>query len=134
MQAKWAHGKLDEGIKLTTFIGALRAAQRRGRWWPSPPPGRNGIAAGPGRIPMRILMALAKDVLLAEMLDSGRVKNMTELAKAEKISLARMRDVKLARLGRTLPVAAVGLSLLFFVEPVAGRLERAAEVGGSLAK
>lgn len=34
-----------------------------------------------------------------EMLDTGRVKNMTELAKAEKVGLARMQKMlKLARL------------------------------------
>jgi hypothetical protein len=37
-----------------------------------------------------LMAALAKAFFWQEMLDSGRVKNMTELVKAEKIGLARM--------------------------------------------
>lgn len=70
---------------------------------------------------------LAKTFFWQEMLDSGRVKNMTELGKAEnkaeKIGLARMpKMLKLARLSPDIAeeIAGgrhpVGVSLLFFVE------------------
>lgn len=69
------------------------------------------------------MAALAKAFFWQEMLDTGRVKNMTELAKAEKIGLARMQKMlKLARLAPDIveEIARgrqpVGLSLLFFVE------------------
>lgn len=69
------------------------------------------------------MSALARAFFWQERLDSGRVKNMTELAKAEKIGLARMQKMlKLARLAPDIveDIARgrqpVGLSLLFFVE------------------
>lgn len=68
------------------------------------------------------MAALAKAFFWQEMLDSGRVKNMTELAKAEKMGLARMQKMlKLARLAPDIVEdivrgrQPVGLSLLFFV-------------------
>jgi hypothetical protein len=69
------------------------------------------------------MAALAKAFFWQEMLDTGRVKNMTELAKAEKMGMARMQKMlKLARLAPDIveEIARgrqpVGLSLLFFVE------------------
>lgn len=69
------------------------------------------------------MAALARAFFWQEMLDTGRVKNMTELAKAEKIGLARMQEMlKLARLAPEIVkdiargCQPVGLSLLFFVE------------------
>lgn len=70
-----------------------------------------------------LMAALAKAFFWQEMLDTDRVKNMTELAKAEKMGLARMQKMlKLARLAPDIveEIARgrqpVGLSLLFFVE------------------
>ena len=88
------------------------------------------------------MAALAKAFFWQEMLDSGRVKNMTELAKAEKIGLARMQKMlKLARLASDIveDIARgrqpVGLSLLFFVEnPLPDDWSAQREVIGSLAK
>ncbi len=75
------------------------------------------------------------------MLDTGRVKNMTELAKAEKVGLARMQKMlKLARLAPDIveEIARgrqpVGLSLLFFVEnPLPDDWNAQREVIGGLA-
>jgi hypothetical protein len=68
------------------------------------------------------MAALAKAFFWQEMLDIGRLKNMTELAKVEKMGLARMQKMlKLARLAPDIgeEIARgrqpVGLSLLFFV-------------------
>ncbi|HMW78692.1 MAG TPA: hypothetical protein PKA22_12900, partial [Rhodocyclaceae bacterium] len=99
----------------------------------------------PGRptsVDENLMAALAKAFFWQEMLDSGRVKNMTELAKAEKIGLARMQKMlKLARLAPDIveDIARgrqpVGLSLLFFVEnPLPDDWSAQREVIGSLAK
>lgn len=89
-------------------------------------PGRMASPLNPGRptsVDENLMAALAKAFFWQEMLDTGRVKNMTELAKAEKIGLARMQKMlKLARLAPDIveEIARgrqpVGLSLLFFVE------------------
>lgn len=90
------------------------------------PQGRMTSPLNPGRptsVDENLMRALAQAFFWQEMLDSGRVKNMTELAKAEKIGLARMQKMlKLARLAPEIveDIARgrqpVGLSLLFFVE------------------
>ncbi|MBN8463418.1 MAG: hypothetical protein J0M01_11480 [Dechloromonas sp.] len=77
----------------------------------------------PLSVDANLMAALAKAFFWQELIDSGRVKNMTELAKAEKIGLARMQKMlKLARLAPDIveDIARgrqqVGLSLRLFVE------------------
>ncbi len=84
------------------------------------------LPLNPGRpmsVDKNLMASLAKAFFWREMLDTRRVKNMTELAKAEKMGLARMQ--KMLKLGRLAPDIVeeiargrqpVGLSLLFFVE------------------
>ena len=100
-RAQCSMARLDEGIKLTTFI-PVRFVRHKSRKMVIEP-------TTPGR--------------MASPLNPGRVKNMTELAKAEKVGLARMQKMlKLARLAPDIvdEIArgrqSVGLSLLFFVE------------------
>lgn len=126
-QAKSRTAKLDEGIKLTTFIPVRFVRHKARKVVVEPtPPGRMASPLNPGRpasVDENLMAALAKAFFWQEMLDTGRVKNMTELAKAEKIGLARMQKMlKLARLAPHIvdDIARgrqpVGLSLLFFVE------------------
>ena len=91
-QAKSRTAKLDEGIKLTTFIPVRFVRHKARKVVAEPtPPGRMASPLNPGRptsVDENLMAALAKAFFWQEMLDSGRVKNMTELAKAEKIGLA----------------------------------------------
>ncbi len=126
-QAKSSTARLDEGIKLTTFI-PVRFVRHKARMVVVEPttPGRMASPLNPGRptsVDENLMAALARAFFWQEMLDTGRVKNMTELAKAEKMGLARMQ--KLLKLARLVPDIVddiargrqpVGLSLLFFVE------------------
>ncbi len=95
--------RLDEGIKLTTFI-PVRFVRHKARKVVVEPttPRRMASPLNPGRptsVDQNLMAALAKAFFWQELLDTGRVKNMTELAKAEKIGLARMQKMlKLARL------------------------------------
>lgn len=126
-QAKSSTAKLDEGINLTTFI-PVRFVRNKARKVvvELTPPGRVGSPLNPGRptsVDENLMAALAKAFFWQEMLDTGRVKNMTELAKAEKMGLARMQKMlKLALLAPDIveDVARgrqpVGLSLWFLVE------------------
>ena len=126
-QAKSSTAKLDEGIKLTTFI-PVRFVRHKARKVVVEPttPGRMASPMNPGQpmsVDANLMAALVKAFFWQEMLDTGRVKNMTELANAEKIGLARMQKMlKLARLAPDIveDIARgrqpVGLSLLFFVE------------------
>jgi hypothetical protein len=119
--------KLEAGIKLTTFI-PVRFVRHKARKVVVEPttPGRMASPLNPGRptsVDENLMAGLAKAFFWQELLDSGRVKNMTELAKAEKMGLARMQKMlKLARLAPDIveDIARgrqpVGLSLLFFVE------------------
>ena len=119
--------RLDEGIKLTTFI-PVRFVRHKARKVVVEPttPRRMASPLNPGRptsVDQNLMAALAKAFFWQELLDTGRVKNMTELAKAEKIGLARMQKMlKLARLAPDIVEEIVqgrqpvGLSLLFFVE------------------
>ncbi len=111
----------------TTFIPVrfVRHKARKEVVEPTPP-GRMTSPLNPGRptsVDENLMSALARAFFWQEMLDSGRVKNMTELAKAEKIGLARMQKMlKLARLAPEIVEDIArgrqpeGLSLLFFVE------------------
>jgi hypothetical protein len=126
-QARSNTAKLDEGIKLTTFI-PVRFVRHKARKVVVEPttPGRMASPLNPGRptsVDENLMSALARAFFWQELIDSGRVKNMTELAKAEKVGLARMQKMlKLARLAPDIveDIARgrqpVGLSLLFFVE------------------
>ncbi|MBK6678004.1 MAG: hypothetical protein IPG52_14715 [Rhodocyclaceae bacterium] len=124
----WSNtAKLDDGIKLTTFIPVRFVRHKARKVVVEPtPPGRMASPLNPGRptsVDENLMSALARAFFWQELLDTGRVKNMTELAKAEKIGLARMQKMlKLARLAPDIveDIARgrqqVGLSLLFFVE------------------
>ncbi len=126
-RAQSTTARLDEGIKLTTFI-PVRFVRHKARKVVVEPttPRRMASPLNPGRptsVDQNLMAALAKAFFWQELLDTGRVKNMTELAKAEKIGLARMQKMlKLARLAPDIveEIAQgrqpVGLSLLFFVE------------------
>lgn len=126
-RAQSSTARLDEGIKLTTFI-PVRFVRHKARKVVVEPttPGRMASPLNPGRptsVDENLMTALVKAFFWQEMLDTGRVKNMTELAKAEKVGLARMQKMlKLARLAPDIveDIARgrqpVGLSLLFFVE------------------
>ncbi len=119
--------KLDQGIKLTTFI-PVRFVRHKARKVVVEPtmPGRLATPLNPGRasaVDENLMTALARAFFWQELLDSGRVRNMTELAKAEKMGLARMQKIlKLARLAPDIVEEVArgrqpaGLALLFFVE------------------
>jgi len=126
-QARSNTEKLDAGIKLTTFIPVRFVRHKAHKVVVEPTtPGRMASPLNPGRptsVDENLMSALARAFFWQELLDSGRVKNMTELAKAEKIGLARMQKMlKLARLAPDIveEIARgrqpVELSLLFFVE------------------
>ena len=119
--------KLDDGIKLTTFI-PVRFVRHKARKIVVEPttPGRMATPMNPGRaaaVDENLMSALTRAFFWQELIDSGRVKNMTELAKAEKVGLPRMQKIlKLARLAPDIvgEIARgrqpAGLALLFFVE------------------
>ena len=119
--------KLDDGIKLTTFI-PVRFVRHKARKIVVEPttPGRMATPMNPGRaaaVDENLMSALARAFFWQELIDSGRVKNMTELAKAEKVGLPRMQKIlKLARLAPDIVEEIArgrqpaGLALLFFVE------------------
>jgi hypothetical protein len=144
-QARSNTAKLEDGIKLTTFI-PVRFVRHKARKVVVEPttPGRMASPLNPGRptsVDENLMAALAKSFFWQEMLDTGRMKNMTELAKAERMGLARMQKMlKLARLAPDIveEIARgrqpVGLSLLFFVEnPLPDDWNAQRDVIGSLA-
>lgn len=145
-QALSATRRLEDGIKLTTFI-PVRFVRHKARKVVVEPttPGRMASPLSPGRptsVDENLMAALAKAFFWQEMLDTGRVKNMTELAKAERMGLARMQKMlKLARLAPDIveEIARgrqpVGLSLLFFVEnPLPDDWNEQRDVIGGLAQ
>ena len=88
-QAKSSAARLDEGIKLTTFIPVRFVRHKARKVVVEPtPPGRMASPLNPGRptsVDENLMAALAKAFFWQEMLDTGWVKNMTGLANAEKI-------------------------------------------------
>lgn len=119
--------KMEDGIRLTTFIPVRFVRHKASKVVVEPTtPGRMASPLNPSRptsVDENLMAALAKAFFWQEMLDTGRVTNMTELAKAEKMGLARMQKMlKLARLAPDIVEEIsrgrqpVGLSLLFFVE------------------
>lgn len=144
-QARSNTAKLEDGIKLTTFV-PVRFVRHKARKVVVEPtmPGRLASPLNPGQpmsVDANLMAALAKAFFWQELIDSGRVKNMTELAMAEKMGLARMQKMlKLARLAPDIveDIARgrqpVGLSLLFFVEnPLPDDWSEQREVIGGLA-
>ena len=119
--------RLDDGIKLTTFI-PVRFVRHKARKIVVEPatPGRMATPMNPGRaaaVDENLMNALVRAFFWQDLIDSGRVKNMTELAKAEKVGLPRMQKIlKLARLAPDIVEEIArgrqpaGLALLFFVE------------------
>jgi hypothetical protein len=144
-QAKSNLLKMEDGIRLTTFIPVRFVRHNASTVVVEPTtPGRMASPLNPGRptsVDENLMAALAKAFFWQEMLDSGRVKNMTELAKAENIALARMQKMlKLARLAPEIVEdisrgrQPVGLSLLFFVQnPLPDDWNAQREVIGGLA-
>jgi hypothetical protein len=145
-QAQSNTHKLEDGIKLTTFI-PVRFVRHKARKVVVEPttPGRMASPMNPGQpmsVDANLMAALAKAFFWQELIDSGRVKNMTDLAKVEEIGLARMQKMlKLARLAPDIveEIARgrqpVGLSLLFFVEnPLPDDWNAQREVIGGLAQ
>ena len=138
--------KMEDGIRLTTFIPVRFVRHKASKVVVEPTtPGRMASPLNPSRptsVDEDLMAALAKAFFWQEMLDTGRVTNMTELAKAEKMGLARMQKMlKLARLAPDIveEIARgrqpVGLSLLFFVEnPLPDDWNAQREVIGGLAK
>ena len=126
-QARSNTAKLEDGIKLTTFI-PVRFVRHKARKVVVEPttPGRMASPMSPGQpmsVDANLRAALAKAFFWQDLIESGRVKNMTELAKAEKVGLARMQKMlKLARLAPDIVEEIArgrqpaGLALLFFVE------------------
>ena len=126
-QAQSSSLNLDDGIKLTTFI-PVRFVRHKARKVVVEPttPGRMASPLNPGRprpVDENLMAALARAFFWQELIDSGRVTNMTELAKAEKMGLPRMQKfLKLARLAPDIVEGIargrqpVGLALLFFIE------------------
>ena len=119
--------KLDDGIKLTTFI-PVRFVRHKARKIVVEPttPGQMATPMNPGRaaaVDENLMNSLVRAFFWQELIDSGRVKNMTELAKAEKVGLPRVQKIlKLARLAPDIVEEIArgrqpaGLALLFFVE------------------
>jgi len=126
-QAQSNTSRLDDGIKLTTFI-PVRFLRHKARKVVVEPTmaGRLASPLNPGRpatVDENLMAALARAFFWQELIDSGWVANITELAKAEKMGLPRMQKIlKLARLAPDIAEdiargrQPVGLSLIFFVE------------------
>ena len=124
-QAKSSTAKLDEGVKLTTFI-PVRFVRHKARKVVVEPatPGRMATARIPGQhiaCDETLMRALAKGFFWQELLDSGRVASIAEIATHEGIEKVRVQ--KMLRLARLAPDVvediargrqAVGLSLEFF--------------------
>lgn len=125
-QAKSSTARLDEGIKLTTFI-PVRFVRHKARKVVVEPttPGRMASRRNPGQgaaCDETLMKALAKGFFWQELLDSGRVSSIAEIAAHEGVEKVRVQ--KMLRLARLAPdvvedVArgrqAVGLSLEFFM-------------------
>lgn len=125
-QAKSSTARLDEGIKLTTFI-PVRFVRHKARKVVVEPttPGRMAARKIPGQAAAcdeTLMRALAKGFFWQELLDSGRVASIAEIAAHEGIEKVRVQ--KMLRLARLAPDVvediamgrqAVGLSLEFFM-------------------
>jgi len=110
----------DTGVKLTTFI-PMRIVRHKANWV-IVRPGADGQLATSGEPDTNLLKALARALYWQQLLDSGRVSNITELAAEEGIDKVRVqKTLKLARLAPEMAedIAGgcnpVGLSLDFFI-------------------
>lgn len=125
-QAKSSTTKLDEGIKLTTFI-PVRFVRHKARKVVVEPtlPGRMAAARISGQQPAcdeTLMRALARGFFWQELLDAGRVASIAEIATHE--GMEKVRVQKMLRLARLAPDVVeaiargqqpVGLSLEFFM-------------------
>jgi hypothetical protein len=130
-QAKSSTAKLDEGIRLTTFIPVRFVRHKARKVVVEPtPPGRMASPLNPGRptsVDENLMSALAKGFFWQELLDSGRVTRIAEIAACEGVEKVRVQ--KMLRLARLAPDVVediargrqpVGLSLEFFMrQPMA---------------
>lgn len=125
-QAQAPSLKLEQGIKLTTFIPVRFVRHKARKVVVEPPsPGRLASPRQPGQYPMcdEVLMrALARGLFWQELLDSGRVASIAEIAAQEGVEKVRVQ--KMLRLARLVPEVveeiargrqAVGLSLERFM-------------------
>ena len=125
-QAQSNTRELEDGIKLTTFI-PVRFVRHKARKVVVEPttPGRMASPLNPGRpmsVDENLMAALAKGFFWQDLLDSGQVESITEIAAHEGIEKVRVQ--KMMRLARLAPDViddiargrqAVGLSLEFFM-------------------
>ncbi|MDE2149369.1 MAG: hypothetical protein KGJ55_05965 [Gammaproteobacteria bacterium] len=118
--------KLEDGIRLTTFIPVRFVRHKARKVVVEPtPPGRMASPLNPGRptsVDEHLMAALARAFFWQELLDSGRVANIAEIAACEGIEKVRVQKmVKLARLAPDIAEdiargrQPVGLSLEFFM-------------------
>lgn len=125
-QAKSSTAKLDEGVKLTTFIPVRFVRHKARKVVVEPtPPGRMAVRKVFGQAAScneTLMRALARGFFWQELLDSGRVASIAEIAACEGIEKVRVQ--KMLRLARLAPDVvediacgrqAVGLSLEFFM-------------------
>ena len=112
----------EAGVKFTTFI-PMRMVRHRSNKVIVQPGAEGGAKSGQGTAtdPTRV-KALARALFWQQLLDTGRVANVAELAAAEHIDRVRIqKTLKLARLAPELieDIARgrepVGLSLEFFI-------------------
>ncbi len=125
-RAKSNTARLDDGIKLTTFI-PVRFVRHKARKVVVEPtsPGRMASARNPGQgvaCDERLMRALARGFFWQELLDAGRVASIGEIAAHEGVEKVRVQ--KMLRLARLAPNVVediargrqpVGLSLEFFL-------------------
>lgn len=118
--------KLDQGIKLTTFIPVRFVRHKARKVVVEPtPPGRMASPLNPGRpasVDENLMAALARAFFWQEMLDTGRAASAAEIAAREGVEKVRVQ--KIIRLARLAPDIVediargrqpVGLSLEFFM-------------------
>ena len=125
-QAKSCTTRLDEGIRLTTFI-PVRFVRHKARKVVVEPttPGRMASPLNPGRstsVDENLMSALARAFFWQALLDDGHVASIAELAMAEGIDKVRVQKMlKLARLAPDLAEAIAsgrqpaGLTLEYFL-------------------
>lgn len=125
-RAQSTTARLDEGIKLTTFI-PVRFVRHKARKVVVEPttPGRTSSRRSPvhgATCDETLMRALARGFFWQELLDSGQVSSIAEIAKHEGVEKVRVQ--KMLRLARLAPDVvediargqqAVGVSLEFFM-------------------
>lgn len=138
--------KLDQGIKLTTFIPVRFVRHKARKVVVEPtPPGRTASRKIPGQGAVcdeKLMRALARGFFWQELLDSGRMASIAEIAAHEGIEKVRVQ--KMLRLARLAPDVVediargrqpAGLSLEFFMRhPLPDDWEAQREAIGGLVK